>query len=820
MLLFMISLSPSRRLTVLASSVRGKILGLALLLLLLSGVVIACMRLEIRAYSQRDDMRRMSVLLLNAHRFERDFLTTRDSSFIERFHTALRDFEAIRSESNDDDEQAEILVRQAKGYALSFQNLSVSLRERGLNEKSGAEGAFRASVHKIEGLVTTAGEMRLLNTMLQVRRNEKDFLLRRQEKYIEAVQSNIATLREQTRASGIKAATKTAIEGLADEYDSKFAKLVALLKRVDMLDARLNNEFLAMNLHLDGLVSAKERTALVFRMVSLGVLVLALVVCLLLALRMSHNIANPIIRLKNAARQVAAGDFDATIAVRTHDEIRDLGDAFNSMLQSLRTSRDELQAEKLSVEQKVHEAVATIEEERAYLVENVGTLLQGIERFASGDLTLRFAESDTTHDGAMAALFAGFNRALEKVQSLLLTTHEAVVEAAQAGVIIAEKSDSFSIGAQEQSRQAATAAQSVDEMLRAIDHTVDFINVAALNSLHASENARKGVKTVEHTANGINAIVTATQQMEQQILRLTDHVSKIDEVVGAIREIADLTNLLSLNASIEAARAGEYGRGFAVVADEVKKLADRTSEATKEITRTITGIHKETSNANEVMSAARQSVTKGIDMTQMITYMFEEILNDSLQVSEAMNDVQQQSRIQRSMSQQVNANVQNITAVVMDSEHNINHLAEVARELKTSMAVMYDSLQNFTLSTVQQINDDIRTSSGLRTPLAHTGQNQSMPQDWSLSITLDRTFEQQSQRLFEEGSASGNFPRRLLSNHVEIRTETQRTRAQAILKNLSLYGTNGIKVNTEQSSHFVMPNGTSSVKRFAQPLPI
>jgi methyl-accepting chemotaxis protein len=740
----------------------------------------------------------------------------------------MRTFDALLADGDTEDEQIEVLARQAKGYTISFQNLTVSLQQRGLNEKLGAEGAFRASVHSIENLITKANEIHLLNTMLQVRRHEKDFLLRRQEKYIADVQTHIATLREETRASGVSDAAKATIDTLAGEYTVKFLALVALLKRVDMLDERINNEFLAMNRHLDTLVEAKERRALTYRSASLVMLILGFVVCVWLALRMSSNIALPIVHLKSAARRVAEGDFDTAITVRTRDEIRDLGDAFNSMIQSLRTSHDELQAEKQSVERKVQEAVATIDQERAYLVNNVETLLQGIERFASGDLTLRFVTNDVSHEGAMARLYTGFNHALEKVQNLLLTTHEAVVEAAQAGIIIAEKADDFSLGAQEQSQQAAIAAASVDEMMRSITHTIDYINAAAVSSHHASENARKGVETVEHTANGINAIVTATKEMETQIVRLTDRIAKIDEIAGAIREIADLTNLLALNASIEAARAGEHGRGFAVVADEVKKLADRTSDATKEITATISGIHKEAKSANAVMATARLSVSKGIEMTQTITYMFEEILNDALQVSDAMNDVQHQSRQQRTMSEQVNANVQNITTVVMESELSIKHLAEIARELKTSMAVMYESLQNFTLSTVHQIDDDIEKASHAeypdsqpQSPIRGTPKNGVPLERYLEQQTLEQRSGRQHRKNSEEsGLEVKNGAEQKLEATTENRSETQRTRAQAIVKSLALNGTSGIKSLSEAHTlnQLGAPIGTA-IKRLPQSLP-
>lgn len=682
------------------ASIRYKILGLALLLLLVSGVAVAFMRLEIRAYSQRDEMRQMSVHLLNAHRFERDFLTARDSSLAQSFFASLDKFDETLAVIDNDDDNIAALERQSKSYALSFQNLVQSLRRRGLDEKSGAEGAFRRRVHTIEELVNKANELRLMNTMLQTRRSEKDYILRRQEKYVEAVKANIALLREQTAASALDVSTKAAIAQLSDEYLQSFVALVELFRRVDMLDARINNEFLAMNVLLDSLVEAKERAAATYRTASLAALTLAFVFCVIIAVRISHNIAQPIIDLKTAALKAAAGDFDAEIArVKTRDEIHDLSESFRAMLQSIRQGREELYAEKQSIERKVQEAVATIERDRAYLADNVEEFLRGIERFAEGDVSARLQEPTDADDArGMYRLFRAFNGAMERLRDLLLAVQIAVNKASEAGAVIAEKASRLSLGAGEQTRHASIATQSVTEMMRHIAHTLDFIYAAAVGAEDASANARKGVETVEHTANGINAIVGATKEMELQMTRLTERIGKIDEIAGAIREIADQTNLLALNASIEAARAGEHGRGFAVVADEVKKLADRTGEATKEITATIAGIHRETESANGVMTKARHAVARGIEMTQSITYMFEEILNDAIQVSEAMKDVEHESAAQRAMSEQVNANVQTIAAVVMESELSAQDLARIAETLQISMSAIEESLRHFTLS--------------------------------------------------------------------------------------------------------------------------
>ncbi len=684
-------------------TLRQKILGLAFLLLFLSSAVIICMRLEVVAYSERDFMRNISVALLNAHRFEQDFLTTRSAKEQAQFHAAMQRIDSLLTMSKTG--QVQTLHTSIAQYKATFHELSRVVEQRGIDENSGVEGSFRKSVHAMENLINSNNELHLMNLMLQIRRYEKDFIMRRKSKYVAEVEHSLELLRTATTRTGIAPSQAQQIVELSNVYHQNFLSLVTLFVRIDSLNNCLTASFLAMNAQVESVVVEKERIASAYRNVSLGVILLALMLGVRIALRMSQNISAPIVVLSAAAKKVAKGDFSIKVETQTRDEIRHLANAFNQMTDSIRTTTSALHEEKHSVEQKVREATATIEQERSSLAANVAHLVQGIEHFAQGDLTTRFAANDASE---IAHVYRSFNQALTNIQELLLSTDEAVVEAAQAGVIIAEKSQTFAAGAHQQSQSAAAAARSVDEMMNGIAATLDNINAATLYSQHASQNARKGVETVEHTANGINAIVTATRTMQEQIVRLTERIDKIDEIAGTIKEIADQTNLLSLNASIEAARAGEQGRGFAVVADEVKKLADRTSAATKEITLTVNGIHQETKDTNKVMQEARTTVAKGIELTHSITYMFEEILNDALQVSGAMAEIQDKSHAHRAMSEQVNADVQNIAAVVVDSATDVQRLAEVAEELKSSMSTIYALLQNFTLSTMQQIDTELQ----------------------------------------------------------------------------------------------------------------
>ena len=140
----------------------------------------------------------------------------------------------------------------------------------------------------------------------------------------------------------------------------------------------------------------------------------------------------------------------------------------------------------------------------------------------------------------------------------------------------------------------------------------DNSNRAADASKHQAETAREGGAIVEESLAKMRAIaesVSATAQKVEDLGKSSDHIGRI---IGVIDDIADQTNLLALNAAIEAARAGEQGRGFAVVADEVRKLAERTTSATKEVANMVQSIQGETKNAVAAMHDGTHQVQEGL----------------------------------------------------------------------------------------------------------------------------------------------------------------------------------------------------------------
>ena len=167
---------------------------------------------------------------------------------------------------------------------------------------------------------------------------------------------------------------------------------------------------------------------------------------------------------------------------------------------------------------------------------------------------------------------------------------------------------------QEQTSQASEVASAVEEMTKTIMENSKNASVAADTAKQARVSAEAGGKVVDDTVHGMKRIAGVVNKSAETVKELGKSSDQIGEIIGVIDDIADQTNLLALNAAIEAARAGEQGRGFAVVADEVRKLAERTTKATKEIAGMIKKIQADTTGAVQSMEEGTQEVERGIEL--------------------------------------------------------------------------------------------------------------------------------------------------------------------------------------------------------------
>jgi methyl-accepting chemotaxis protein len=312
---------------------------------------------------------------------------------------------------------------------------------------------------------------------------------------------------------------------------------------------------------------------------------------------------------------------------------------------------------------------------------------QLLETMASGDLTCRIAAE---YPGDYALLKESINKFGESMCEALIQVSGAIQATASASSEISSSTEQMAAGAQEQSAQTTEVAGAVEQMTKTIMETTKNVAIASETAKTSGNIARDGGKVVGDTINGMNRIADVVTQAAGMVKELGSSSDKIGEIVQVIDDIADQTNLLALNAAIEAARAGEQGRGFAVVADEVRKLAERTTKATKEIAIMIKQIQKDTGNAVVSMEKGTEEVNTGKLLTQKAEEALHQIISSSKDVVENITQVAAASEEQSAAAEQISKNIESINSVTQESAAGTQQIARAAEDLNR----LTENLQN------------------------------------------------------------------------------------------------------------------------------
>jgi methyl-accepting chemotaxis protein len=212
-------------------------------------------------------------------------------------------------------------------------------------------------------------------------------------------------------------------------------------------------------------------------------------------------------------------------------------------------------------------------------------------------------------------------------------------ETAQLAQQLTEAIDEVARGAREQTAAVNQAVDVTDQLTRTIEEVSGTARAQALGAQQSVAESDRMVKTVEATVQAMESIRVQVERTAQKIGDMGSRSDKIGSIVQVIEDIASQTNLLALNAAIEAARAGEQGAGFAVVADEVRRLAERSSQSTKEITDLIQGIQRSVAESVQEMGASAHEVEKGVvlvNQTQGSVGTFKTVSGEALALSQAM----------------------------------------------------------------------------------------------------------------------------------------------------------------------------------------
>ena len=298
---------------------------------------------------------------------------------------------------------------------------------------------------------------------------------------------------------------------------------------------------------------------------------------------------------------------------------------------------------------------------------------------ASGNLKTRL---ETRRNDALGSLAKRLNTFTSSVQAIIQgmadtarqvdeTTHDV-----DAGMQVAFRS------AQKQSEATSAAAAAVEEVTVSIGEVAEHALSTKGVAQHAGNVSQEGATRSGEACKTINSLAGTVKQSAAQVETLGERSAEISQIASVIKEIADQTNLLALNAAIEAARAGEQGRGFAVVADEVRKLAERTSSATVEIEEMISGIQSDTVQVAGVMDAALPQVDSGVAAARQAADSLQQIKESSEITLNRIREVADSTQEQSVASDNIAQKVEEIASMVEETTAAMNANAETASDME------------------------------------------------------------------------------------------------------------------------------------------
>jgi methyl-accepting chemotaxis protein len=601
--------------------------------------------------------RKLSIGMLEARRAEKDFQLRRDEAYSKR-HAELsaaieREMERLKSSARSSGfadlvAKVELMQRGFASYARNFTALVQAEIKLGLNEKLGLTGSLRGAVHDIETRLKEIDDPRLTSAMLMLRRHEKDFMLRRDEKYVGELKKTAADFAKSLAGADIQPAMKADIATKLEKYQADFSAWAAGALEIAGFGAAMSKAFhdiepviADVEQNVERLYKAAEASEAATRSsVGASMLIafgLAVVVVFGLSFLIGRSISRALASMISAMTKLAGGDVKVAIpGLGRRDEIGEMAGAVevfkNSMIETER-----LRAEQVEIEQR-----------------------QAAQRKAD---MIKLANA---FEGAVGEIVETVSSAANELEASANTLTKA-----------AERSQGLATAVASASEEASTNVQSVSSASEELSSSVNEIS-----------------RQVQESSRVAGEAVGQAQKTNSRVGELAQAASRIGDVVELINTIAGQTNLLALNATIEAARAGEAGRGFAVVASEVKALAEQTAKATGEISQQISGIQAATDDSvgaikeisdtigrmSEISAAIASAVEQQGAATQEISRNIQHAAVGTQQVSSNITEVQHGAGETGSASAQVHSAAQSLS-----SESNRLKL-EVAKFLETVRA--------------------------------------------------------------------------------------------------------------------------------------